>query len=714
MATSKRILVFATLYAIMSTVRTHNHEVTFIQDANVTSCLNNITANSSIAHEGLITFNFVDEKKTSVFQVPKCIFGNEIAKQLMRAVDLRETVESYRKRFYDFFIVPVHAAFRLINGHNLQYIPSADWIPQHDRIPTVTGQRINLTEVNDKLYVSATQATDMRFFNACSLFESHSVLFPLSTRCTSNVFQLKGARTASIVFTPKMFFIFIEETGSEMAITAFGNPRHLDVKAPYTRENFILRQTPKHDLLVIAKTKDVFNSYKYMTQTDFLEAPLRINYLNVDEILQVFDTLAMKTILSGSCHTINRDSHQMLFSYGLLVYTTYTARNASILIPVERAVQIQSNIMAAQRFVARCLNYSGASITFANAVEMINHTLIRTRTTGHALSPSSMTRAAYVLSTHDRAGVMNLAEFHTFTVQEAIKIHRLTMGASLTAGQRETLLFLNGIVHTTNRSLQDRRKVLVIQTGMCSPMELIDWAKRIYHNHNLTTRNIYTPCSSGSRRDYSVARLTDLFKLDFAAGLHTTTLRKIIDFYEEPKMSTFPHLECLNGNAQYTAITLPNATYIISDMYLLAGKTYQVTNTVVGRTIIITVPGTDRCIATHAKTDPHEIPMVKNITSTERCEFCESALIEYDEVGGVNNIIYLEDTQDLLYVTSDNSDMLVASSRTHYLMVTKNGTVMEVTDIVVDINQTSILLICVYVLFSIAALFGMTRVCKLF
>lgn len=88
-------------------------------------------------------------------------------------------------------------------------------------------------------------------------------------------------------------------------------------------------------------------------------------------------------------------------------------------------------------------------------------------------------------------------------------------------------------------------------------------------------------------------------------------------------------------------------------------------------------------------------------------------MIEYDEIGGVNNIIYLEDTLDLLYVTSSNSDMLVASPRTHYLMVTKNGTVIEVTDIVVDINETSILLIIVYVIFSIAVLFGITRVFKL-
>lgn len=87
--------------------------------------------------------------------------------------------------------------------------------------------------------------------------------------------------------------------------------------------------------------------------------------------------------------------------------------------------------------------------------------------------------------------------------------------------------------------------------------------------------------------------------------------------------------------------------------------------------------------------------------------------MEYDDIDGPLQYIYIKNIDELKTLTDPNNNLLVPNTRTHYLLLAKNGSVFEMSEVGIDIDQVSIILVIIYVLIAIIALFGLYRLIRL-
>lgn len=74
--------------------------------------------------------------------------------------------------------------------------------------------------------------------------------------------------------------------------------------------------------------------------------------------------------------------------------------------------------------------------------------------------------------------------------------------------------------------------------------------------------------------------------------------------------------------------------------------------------------------------------------------------------------MYMHDSDDVLFALDPYNEVVVSSPRTHYLMLLKNGTVLEVTDVVVDATDSRLLMMSVYALSAIIGIYLLYRMLK--
>lgn len=687
--------------------------IIFLERANITSCLNGAINGTAVADNGLMTFNFQQKDNTYIaFQIPKCVFASKMAEDLMHQVDFSETIESYRRRYREYFIVAVDGAYRLFQ-QNLTLITA---LPTHDIVNSDTnilGRSINVTASREKLYVNASLAHSILRGEGqeCQMFQGDRVLFPITTTCNVQNFSARPGAHFYLSITDSFLSLRLSKDEDSDILILFGDLRSVDLKAPYNRAMFTLRQTSKHDLMIVSKLVTVKKHYLYVTFQNFLNNVLSINYYNLSALYEIFDKAAVNTLLRDLCGKATQSTHELIFMYAMILYTATQSTRNEHLLSVEEFLERQTKLITARDFITRCFGKPTNRPDFNLAGEVANISL-EYNALYKNMNPSSVLNAMYIVGETGNNPIIPREALETLA-QHAVRINREAMLSSISPDDRAFLYLLNEVIHRTER-LQDLRElILVSQTGSCSPKELYQWADHVYLGSGLTIRNLYTPCAGSGRRDYTRERMDSLFRLSFSSKINTATLENMIHHFQPSNMKTFKQLACISEEERYAAVTLPESTYVISSKYLVQGMMYPVSNTVVGTPLIVTaVPKREECTLTNVLYNPAVIPVLKNITSTERCEYCESVLVEYDELHGLINLIYLHDNSDLSLLTNVDNDILVTSSRIHYLMLTRNGTVLEVTEVLVDINETSVLLIAVYVIFAIVTLFGLYRIFK--
>lgn len=696
----------ASTFPISNTIR-------FLQHANVTSCMNNITNHSLLADDALMTLNFQEYNNVySVFQIPKCIFTSSVALQLMREINFSETLEMYKKRYRDYFLAALDGSYRFF-GQTLS-TPRSEHPKALEVLPTTQPHAMNVavSKQNRVLYINGSSPHAIGLDNVlCTLFPNNRALFPVVIPCTRQIFTITKDVSYTVTFTNKFFVISIEESPEKYGHIIFGILKDVFVKAPYDKSTFMFRQTVKHDVMFVFTKSMTRGQYNHVTNTDFLSTSLGIDYENMTALYEAFDKTAVNMLLKRQCGKGNRWTHEILFIYGLIIYLN-NVPSGNMIISASEFVLTQMYITAAQDFVKRCIDVKAIDLSFQHVVGIV-----------HAILSGKLTHAPWVSGQFELELIYTMAKANgSITIahdglkaviyEYMIQIHKTAMVRDLGRFERSMLYMFNEIVHATRDLAQLRRLISAIQTGICSPKELFFWTSHVYGGkHGLL--EMYTPCAGSGRRDYTQGRMNSLFLMTLRKGIDTELLQSIFMHYQARDMSTFDQLACIPPNERYAAATLQDVTFIISQAYLVEGRTYLVSNTAVGNNVVVTaVQNNATCVRTNVMHDPASVTVAKNATATDKCEFCQSMLVEYDEMHGIINLIYLHDTQDLLFVTNIDNKMLTASPKTHYMMLTRNGSVIELTDIIVDIHEMSILLIVVCVIFAIVALFGIWRLFK--
>lgn len=662
--------------------------------SNLTSCRNGEEVSNSIATEGLFTFNFYDNGKITAYQVPRCIFAEPAAKTVMESCDLTESLQSYRDRFREYFIVPINGAYLLIQDRRQLGWPKNDAIvPIHSgSLPT-----INLTTPHL-----------LTFPETCVLFRDHRALFPTILPCTRLTTEVEGYRIEYAISEPFFSLSLTPARSTEPIHLIFGDLSRVDVKAPYVTGAFILRQTDRDDLMIVGLDLEIRQHVSHASDPAFLEEVLRFRYENITTALGIFQALALKTLTRRRCGSFTSSTHELFFAYGTLIHTAHRTAYRGTVAP-SVVFHVQSELVIASAFMRRCFGLDTGGLDYRIAAQLAYETFQKIP------APPDGLFLDLTLALDPKTSFLDDTQ-----IQRLLRIadvrYRTSLTSILDPGRRRDLSRVNELIHRDVNDSHPTRALFLLQTSMCSPREIIHWARALsdYDGRSLSTT--YSPCIGSGRRDYTEDGVFRLLRAGRVGPSSPTadTLVTIMKSLRPPNRETFVETACLPDETLYAIVTQPDRTYVISSSYLVKGHAYPVTNTVVGKNLVITsLERSAACQPSKLAKSTLSIAVVRNVTFTERCEFCGSTLMEYDEIEGLNDLMHVATLEDLKTITDPANELLIASPRTHYLLLTGNGTVFEVTDIFVDIRETSVIMVILYVAIGAIMLFAIYRIFRL-
>ncbi|AAF99165.1 pR75 [rat cytomegalovirus strain Maastricht] len=688
------------------------------------SCQQNATRNATVADNGLFTLNFVDEDAVKVFQLPRCLFDTQVAREIFASVDLTETAESYRRRFRDFFVVPLYGAFRLAVA-----APDAD---RRCANPGLSPPPEGAIKVKD-FPIELRTIHHIPRTKICAVAD-HPAMFNLRVRCSHH--RLRWASyEATISLTPRFFVLTINPDGypSTRTLAAFfGDVREIDLKAPYSPTAFLLRQTEAHDLLLVVREKAATTTFGFLTDRDLLNDTFSVEYTDLTICLRVLSLLASRLLRMGLCGKIERPAFEFLLTYGTCLFlgnsVTYHA-DVDVGVPLWR----QSELELIGDFARRCF---GASSADGNPTPPFrSRAALRTpppendfydngRATADVLSRalSAYARTLHASTLADLAYLFRAPPAspgptpvsllpQLLPTAEAYYTHSLT--APLPRTTRRVLIRIDGAIRSHLNASEAARTLFAILASMCSPRELLTWTDILHDARIGGPSDAYSPCLSGARKDYTEQSIQELLRTARRSEGRAALVMLASERLRPAHRELSHEGSCAPESVPTATITTEDRTYVISTRYILKGLVFPIGNTVIGKNLLITaLERRSPCVYSTSYRSHSSITVLKNITFTEHCEFCGSVLMEYDEVGGINSLIYIPTLADLKQITEPKNDILVATSRTHYLLLTKNGTVFEVTDILVDIKSMSYPVVILVVLVGLLGLFGLYKVCS--
>lgn len=688
------------------------------------SCEQNATRNGTVANDGLFTLNFVDGDAVRVFQLPRCLFNTSVAREIFAAVDLTETAESYRARFRTYFVVPLYGAFRLATkapdaAH--RYTNPGLSPPPHGDID-VKDFAVELKTIH---HIPRTKV--------CAILD-HPTMFNLRFVCSHHPIRWPGYE-ATISLGKKFFVTTINPGGAPSNQTLalfFGDLQELDLKAPYSPTAFLLRQTEAHDLLVLVRDEAATARYGFLTDRGLLNATLSIEYTDLTACLRALSHLASALLRTGGCGKIEKASVEFLLTYGLCLFVgngvTYEL-HTDIGVPLWR----QSELELMGEFARRC---------FGGSPEHENPTPpFRDRAAFREPPPALDLHGVNYKDKNDipTAIYHQAPDMNTATLADLAYLFRApswppapktdvllpkllsttetyyqsSLTTPLQQTTRRVLSRIDGAIRAHLNTSEAARIHFALIGSMCSARELLAWSDVLYDAKIGAPSDSFSPCASGARKDYTLQSIQDMLrtarKPESRAQLVMTASERLRPAHRELSHEG----NCAPETVPTATITAAERTYVISTKYILRGIVFPVGNTVIGKNLLITVlDRLTRCVYSTSYRSHSTIVVLKNITFTEQCEFCGSTLVEYDEVGGINGLIHIPKLEDLKLITDPKNQILVATSRTHYLLLTKNGTVFEVTDILVDIKSMSYPIVILAILVGLLCIFGIYKLCS--
>ncbi|AEV80612.1 envelope glycoprotein H [Cercopithecine betaherpesvirus 5] len=681
--------------------------ITFLRE-NSTRCDNNGTQrNISTVRENAMTFNFYDSaRRYTVFQLPRCLFTGTLAESFLNQVDLSTPLTKYLEKLNLYATASQDGIQYEYHGQNLS---QQNHLQEHpSTVPPPTNLHLQTTiSYGKSATINASGLHTPIFNNTCYLFKDHELLFTTAVACSYQAFYITEHEYLQLTLTEN-FIVLTVVIREKPLVLIFGNLDRVMFKAPYNNINFILKQTTQHKLIFLVKKEDLIY-HTYIKRQDFLKDIFSINYQDLQEVISTWNKYAVNVLQSGQCHSITQKTVETAFAYGLMLYTASIAPPTQT--SVSRAIDQHTSILLAEEFLSSCMAKTQPrnTLIYPKAIEMANTTLTAS---GQISSVLSINRLVYILARQNQHQLINKAAMEQ-VLQLIRLLHKTHISSFISRFARQELYLAGSTIHSMLNHSTERRKIFVLETGLCTLAELSHWSQLIGSAEHLYVSDLYSPCAGSGRRDHALEHFQKMFPKATKSRTVQTAL-SVLDILRPQTVGTFPEVSCVSTDKSFAVLTVSSAiTYTVSGDYLLRGTSFPVMTTVVGHSIIITqVPTNTTCSPSSSKHETLPIVMLRNI-SLEQCDFCESAMVEYDDSQGIVNVMYIDDREDLLFALDESNNIFVRSPRTHYLMLLKNGTVFEVTEAVIDQTDTHIVLIVIYALAAIFGLYVLYRIVKL-
>nr|APO38433.1 envelope glycoprotein H [Human betaherpesvirus 6A]APO38604.1 envelope glycoprotein H [Human betaherpesvirus 6A]AVK93670.1 U48 [Human betaherpesvirus 6A] len=657
-----------------------------------------------IVRPGFITFNFYTKNDTRIYQVPKCLLGSDITYHLFDAINTTESLTNYEKRVTRFYEPPMNDILRL------SPVPSVKQFNLDRSIQPQVVYSLNMYPSQGIYYVRVVEVRQMQYDNvSCKLPNSlKELIFPVQVRC-AKITRYVGEDIYTHFFTPDFMILYIQNPAGDLTMM-YGNTTSINFKAPYRKSSFIFKQTLTDDLLLIVE-KDVIDvQYRFISDATFVDETLN-DVDEVEALLLKFNNLGIQTLLRGDCKKPNYAGiPQMMFLYGI-VHFSYSTKNTGPM-PVLRVLKTHENLLSIDSFVNRCVNVSEGTLQYPKMKEFLKYEPSDYSYITKNKSISVSTLLTYLATAYESNVTISKYKWTDIanTLQNIYEKHMFF--TNLTFSDRETLFMLAEIANFIPTDERMQRHMQLLIGNLCNPVEIVSWARMLTADKAPNLENIYSPCASPVRRDVTNSFLKTV--LTYASlDRYRSDMMEMLSVYRPPNMERIAAIQCLSPSEPAASLTLPNVTFVISPSYVIKGVSLTITTTIVATSIIITaIPLNSTCVSTNYKYAGQDLLVLRNISS-QTCEFCQSVVMEYDDIDGPLQYIYIKNIDELKTLTDPNNNLLVPNTRTHYLLLAKNGSVFEMSEVGIDIDQVSIILVIIYILIAIIALFGLYRLIRL-
>ncbi|AIA62059.1 orf22 [Alcelaphine gammaherpesvirus 2] len=602
-----------------------------------------------------------------------------------------------------------------------------------DFYKSITTQTVNGRYDGD-LGISNHQLGQQLFFYVNNVFPVENAFFPARRHVVYSSISLAGGtyQLAAMATTNYVSLVVIKKISSVVtheATIVFGHKKFLpSLRGSITKFDISLVNNNANELLLLTSHKD----YEYFSKTVFpknwTDVFTQITAHTVEELAQLLQTSMVDFARKGRCRSVYFNS-QFLTTY-LSVMALYYKLGIEFASKDERQISLQCILPKLYEanvcfdMLHRCFENQYSRGFQSDGIRRLSAAMLGAMpfepNRGLSVPTNWFLKTLYFVD--GKLDSQNKG-LHGITLILMDIYTRYLTNFTLTLEERETLFYVyNALRGRTHLSTTMKNKYVSLiycyTTSMCSASELAwgveFWGEDSTHN----AHHSFSPCFMSLRFDYSLEKLNiegsqdiKLTQTQLSNGVSAmySLLKRKSSTWTIDSLAIKP---CIH-NASFVKMIIPftNISYVISQAVAAPGITYDVSETFLKSSMVITVVNNSNCRNMTLTKEVLKIPIVLNMTHPKiQCQLCDSAVISYDEYDGLQTMVYISNYRVQQDLFSDYSIFFDFNNmHTHYLLLMNNGTLFEIKGLYANRAMNVIIIL----LFTIASLAGVFIVYKI-
>ncbi len=246
----------------------------------------------------------------------------------------------------------------------------------------------------------------------------------------------------------------------------------------------------------------------------------------------------------------------------------------------------------------------------------------------------------------------------------------------------------------------------LLSTALCSALEIGEVLRGLALG---TESGLFSPCYLSLRFDLTRDKLLSMAPQE--AMLDQAAVSNAVDGFlgrlslerEDRDAWHLPAYKCVDRlDKVLMIIPLINVTFIISsDREVRGSALYEASTTYLSSSLFLSPVIMNKCSQGAVAGEPRQIPKIQNFTRTQKsCIFCGFALLSYDEKEGLETTTYITSQEVQNSILSSNY-FDFDNLHVHYLLLTTNGTVMEIAGLYEERAHVVLAIILYFIAFAL-------------
>lgn len=246
----------------------------------------------------------------------------------------------------------------------------------------------------------------------------------------------------------------------------------------------------------------------------------------------------------------------------------------------------------------------------------------------------------------------------------------------------------------------------LLSTALCSALEIGEVLRGLALG---TESGLFSPCYLSLRFDLTRDKLLSMAPQE--ATLDQAAISNAVDGFlgrlslerEDRDAWHLPAYKCVDRlDKVLMIIPLINVTFIISsDREVRGSALYEASTTYLSSSLFLSPVIMNKCSQGAVAGEPRQIPKIQNFTRTQKsCIFCGFALLSYDEKEGLETTTYITSQEVQNSILSSNY-FDFDNLHVHYLLLTTNGTVMEIAGLYEERAHVVLAIILYFIAFAL-------------